>query len=211
MMRKGAAFFAFAFFSSPLLSLVSVDPASWVGQYGAGKSPAQAAKDYWNATDQWGREVDGYYHAFLHRDADAAGRAFWIGRFDAGADEGTIIQGFLTSDEYTRAHAGDVPFVESLYQDVLNRSADVAGEQYWRGLLAAGASHGEIAQGFLQSTEALARAAESLYAAFLHRPGEVSGINFWVGELQSGRETLGQVAQAFLASDEFYADSKKTR
>jgi hypothetical protein len=32
---------------------------------------------------------------------------------------------------------------------------------------------------------------------------------FWVQEIQSGRLTLGQAAQGFLASDEFYADATR--
>jgi hypothetical protein len=194
---------------SPQLPLVPQDPATWVHQYGAGKSPAQAARDYWNSTDQWGREVDGFYLSFLHRDAEANGRTYWVSQFAAGADEAAVVRGFLTSAEYMQLHAGDAPFVEALYQDVLGRTAEAGGEAYWLGQLAAGASRSDIVQGFVQSTEAVTQVVDSLYAAYLHRQGEVAGMNFWTQELQSGRESLGQVAQGFLASNEFYTDAGK--
>jgi hypothetical protein len=193
--------------SSSLLSLEHVDPHGWVQQNGAGKSPAQAAHDYWDSANQWGREVNGYYQSFLHRDADAAGGAHWFGQFAAGASEATVIQGFLTSAEYNQMHAGHTAFVDALYQDLLGRSADAAGEAFWVGRLAAGASEAEVVQGFLQSTEAVTRVVDSLYAAYLHRQGETAGMNFWVQEIQSGRETLGKAAQGFLASPEFRADA----
>ncbi len=154
--------------------------------------------------------MDGYYHAFLHRDAEAAGRTYWISQFAAGMDEATVIQGFLTSDEYAQMHAGDTAFVEALYSSVLNRAAEASGEQFWLGQLAGGATRAQIIQGFLQSTESLTQVVDSLYVAYLHRQGEALGVNYWLRELQSSRETLGQVAQAFLASDEFYTAAKKT-
>jgi hypothetical protein len=193
--------------ASPQLHLVSQDPATWVKQYGAGKPPAQAAQDYWDSADQLGREVDGYYQSFLHRDADAAGRAFWVSQLAAGADAAAVVQGFLTSAEYTQAHAGLAAFVAGLYQDVLGRNADAVGQAYWLGQLTAGASRVQVVQGLLHSTEAVTCVVDSLYAAYLHRQGEASGRNFWVQELQSGRETIGKVAQGFLASHEFYADA----
>jgi hypothetical protein len=195
--------------ASPELPLVSEDAVTWVEQNSAGKSPAQAAQDYWDSADQWGREVDGYYHSFLHRDADAAGRAFWVSQFATGADEAAVIQGFLTSAEYAQAHAGHAAFVEALYQDVLGRNADAGGEEYWLGRLAAGASQAGVVQGFLHSTEAVTRVVDSLYAAYLHRQGDAGGMNYWVQQLQSGQETLGKVAQAFLASPEFYGDAMR--
>jgi hypothetical protein len=191
-------------FVSPQLSLVPKDPAAWVRQYGAGKAPAQAAQDYWNIAAQWGREVDGYYHSFLHRAADAAGRAFWISQLAAGTDETAVIQGFLTSAEYTQVHAGPTAYVEALYQDVLGRSADAAGEASWRAFLAAEGSPAAVVQGFLHSTEAVTGVVDSLYAAYLHRQADAAGRSFWVGQLQSSHQTLAKVAQAFLAAPEFY-------
>src|SRR5262249_9118905 len=42
------------------------------------------------------------------------------------------------------------------------------------------------------------------YDAFLGRAPDPTGLAAWVGELQGGRLTPAQVAQAFLASDEFH-------
>jgi hypothetical protein len=194
---------------SPLLNAVSEDPSFWANQYETGKSPDQAAHDYWDSNGQWCREVDGYYHSFLHRDAEAAGRTYWISRFAAGADESDVVEGFLTSAEYTLMHAGDTAFVEALYQDVLLRTSDANGEQWWRNGLAAGANRADIVQGFLRSTEAVTQVVDSMYATFLHRQGDAAGKCYWVRQLQSGGDKLGQVAQCFLASDEFCANAMK--
>ena len=42
------------------------------------------------------------------------------------------------------------------------------------------------------------------YANYLGRTGEAAGVAFWLGALESGRSSA-QVAEEFLASDEFFA------
>ena len=192
---------------SPQLNLASADAAAWIGQFGGQMKPSQAAQIYWNSIDRWSGEVDGYYQSFLNRTGDDAGRAFWISQLASGVDESAIVQGFLSSPEYTQAHAGNAGFVAGLYQDILGRSA-AAGEQgYWLGRLAAGATHAEIAGWFLQSSEAVNQVVDSLYTAYLQRKSDAGGLAYWTQQLQSTNASLGQTAQAFLASAEFRGEA----
>jgi hypothetical protein len=45
---------------------------------------------------------------------------------------------------------------------------------------------------------------DQYYANYLGRAGSAAEVAGWVGALQAGQLTPDQVAQAFLASDEFY-------
>jgi hypothetical protein len=46
---------------------------------------------------------------------------------------------------------------------------------------------------------------DRFYVEFLHRDGEPTGVAAWEGALDSGALSPDQVAQAFLASDDFLA------
>src|SRR5262249_2905025 len=62
-----------------------------------------------------------------------------------------------------------------------------------------------VAAGFLGSPEALGRQVGDYYTDLLGRSYDAAGLEYWRAELLAGRLSADQVAEAFLASDEFVA------
>jgi ELWxxDGT repeat protein len=181
----------------------------WLAQLAATGSRAEVAAGIWKSEEHRAAEVDAYYQTFLQRPSDAVGRPFWIQVFLSGADEAVVVQGFLTSVEYTATHAGDDAFVGGLYIDLLGRTGDDAGRRFWQDRLAAGVERDQVVAAFLRSRESVERLVDSLYAAYLQRPGEEGGRAFWQGELEQGTDPAA-AAWGFLASDEFFARPGRT-
>lgn len=74
------------------------------------------------------------YEALLGRSADQAGTHYWLDNVAAnGGNVTSIASAFLASSEYQSKMGGasDATFVQSLYQNMLGRSADAAGLAYW--------------------------------------------------------------------------------
>jgi hypothetical protein len=91
-----------------------------------------------------------------------------------------------------------------MYQSLLGRSFDAAGETSWLSQLFAGTlTHEQVITDFLYSTESLTRLTEGYYETFLQRPADPVGLSGWVSHLQQGLSFL-TIGQQFLASDEFY-------
>src|SRR5262249_43407726 len=72
-------------------------------------------------------------------------------------------------------------FVSALYEDVLGRPADMAGVNYWTGLLQAGFTRAQVAQGIWESPEHRGVQVDALYRALLHRPADALGRAYWGG------------------------------
>jgi hypothetical protein len=148
--------------------------------------------------------VDQYYATYLHRAADAEGRAAWVAALLGGMSEEQVAAGFLTSAEYQQAHASPTAYLSGLYADVLGRQPDAPGLAAWQQAAQGGLSRQALAEGFLQSPEKQLQFVDRSYTDFLGRAGEPSGVAAWMTALQGRQLSPDQVAQAFLASDEFY-------
>lgn len=97
------------------------------------------------------------YEALLGRSADQAGTHYWLDNVAAnGGNVTSIASAFLASSEYQSKMGGasDATFVQSLYQNMLGRSADAAGLAYWESALAEGASRASVAVSIVGSAEA---------------------------------------------------------
>src|SRR5947209_1754978 len=68
-------------------------------------------------------------------------------------------------------------FTGQLYEDLLGRSSDQAGQAFWMGLLQQGASLGQVANGIDNSTEYKAIVLQEAYRTLLHRPLDQGGLN----------------------------------
>ncbi len=87
------------------------------------------------------------YQAAFNRTPDKAGVGYWIKQMDAGQSLEQVAAGFAGSAEFKQlygANASDVQFVELLYNNVLHRSAEGAGRDYW--MMALGEQHVPRAQ-----------------------------------------------------------------
>ncbi len=97
------------------------------------------------------------YEALLGRSADQAGTHYWLDNVAAnGGNVTSIASAFLASSEYQSKMGGasDATFVQSLYQNMLGRSADAAGLAYWESTLADGASRASVVVSIVGSAEA---------------------------------------------------------
>ncbi|WP_373888128.1 DUF4214 domain-containing protein [Massilia sp. Root418] len=88
----------------------------------------------------------------LERAPDLAGLDFWTQR---GLSLQDVAQGILQSAEWQAANGAqsDSAFVSGLYQHMLGRAAEAAGQQFWEGLLAQGASRAQVLLGMALSPE----------------------------------------------------------
>jgi hypothetical protein len=113
------------------------------------------------------------YEAALDRDGQFSqfdGFNFWIDSAEEGAAFRVLAEAFLRSPEFETKYgdaldpnAGDyisnVDFVDILYQNVLGRSGEAAGTNFWVGVLESGASRGVVLYNFSESPENVANTA----------------------------------------------------
>jgi hypothetical protein len=163
------------------------------------------AEGIWDSPEHRGLEVDQFYATYLHRAADPAERAGWVNALLGGASEADVARDFLTSPEYQQAHTGTTAYLFGLYADVLGRTPDPAGLDDWQAAAQAGMSPAQIADAFLHSWEADQQRVRQYYEDYLGRAGAAAEVQAWLSPLQSRQLSPGQVAQAFLASDEFFS------
>jgi len=88
------------------------------------------------------------YETLFDRTADAEGLAYWMKSSDAGSSNAGIANLFVSIGGTAFSSLNDSQFVDLLYQNTFNRSADQAGKDYWLGQLASGHSRGELAAAF---------------------------------------------------------------
>ena len=100
-------------------------------------------------------------------------------------------------------------FVDRLYSNTLNRSADEAGRAYWVELLSSKKVSGsEAANGFFTSQEFInqnlsnEQFVTTLYTVFFGRTPDQAGLNYWVAQLNNGT-TRAQVISGFTGSSEW--------
>lgn len=145
--------------------------------------------------------IQGYYHALLGREGDAAGVSFWVNLLRA-TSRPTVIQGFLTSDEFYALQ------IQKYYQVLLSRAADPSEVGVWAGQMRAGLSSSELAIRLMTSTQfatmnpTSAAFVDSLYRLLLSREADAGGRAFWIGLLDNGQATREGVIREFFNAGE---------
>jgi hypothetical protein len=186
--------------------------AYWTGQLNRGTaSRLQVVQAIRNSPEHFAQEVQALYQTLLNRPADVPGVQYWVLQLENGTREEQMAFAFLDSPEYLGK--GDKYFVDTMYQSLLGRAFDAAGEASWLSQLGDDASgnpthpaaltHEQVIAAFLYSRESEARLVEGYYEVFLQRPADPAGLSSWLGQLQQGLPFLA-IGQQFLASDEFY-------
>jgi hypothetical protein len=172
-----------------------------------GTPPSEIVANFWQSAEHRGIEVDGFYQTILGRAADSAGLQYWVGRMVGGTTEETVEASLLDSAEFQQRNPLFKSFVDGLYQNVLDRSADSAGESYWTNALDAGrVTASKVIQTFVNSTESHTILVNSLYSDFLNRRPDPTSVDSWVQQLDLGLLDYQAVAETFLSSAEYIGD-----
>jgi Ca2+-binding RTX toxin-like protein len=97
------------------------------------------------------------YQAAFNRTADQAGLGFWINYLDKGGSVEGMAAGFVDSNEFRSIYGANPTngeLVGRFYQNVLHRTPDQAGFDYWVGVLDKhSASVTQVLAGFSESPE----------------------------------------------------------
>lgn len=172
--------------------------------------------------------VERSYSLILGRKADPDGLKAWTdGLKDGTFTGGSIVWGFINSDEFRLSGKTNAEKVEILYQVMLDRGSDPAGREAWIGCLDDGMSENAIAAGFVGSiefgtvcedyqispgtvtvTEArdknqqVTSFVSRCYREALERGADASGLNGWCEIILTKAATPQTVAQGFVFSPE---------
>jgi hypothetical protein len=129
------------------------------------------------------------YWAYFGRIPDYSGMTYWAGKHRNGTSISKISQGFANSNEFKTKYGAlsNRNFVLRIYTDVLGRTADTNGVNYWTKKLDGGTTRGQVMINFSESNEYKNKMAAKvnvvmLYAGMLHRAPTT-------GELTSGTGT----------------------
>ena len=99
------------------------------------------------------------YQAFFGRAPDPGGLGAWVNALRGGESLNAIAGGFVGAPEFQQHYGANLTptaFVTALYENVLGRAPDSAGEQSWLAVLGptpTAATEAAVAVGFAQSTE----------------------------------------------------------
>jgi hypothetical protein len=153
------------------------------------------------------------YRALLGRAPDAGGLTFWVGRRRSGSwTLQRMADSFTASSEFRRKYGSltNRQFVTRIYTDVLGRSADPSGVDFWtRQLDLVRRTRGSVMVGFSESNEYRTKQAEStdvsvVYIFLLGRTPTTTEATTWVTRQRAGT-TRAVLAGEVLAGEE-YAD-----
>lgn len=104
-----------------------------------------------------GGEAYRLYQAAFNRAPDLGGVGFWINALDKGISLKAVAQGFLASDEFKTQYGdgvNDHDFVTHLYNNVLHRTPDAGGFQFWMDALhKPGVDRADLLYNFSESAE----------------------------------------------------------
>ncbi|WP_158745809.1 DUF4214 domain-containing protein [Acidisphaera sp. L21] len=165
------------------------------------------------------------YTAALGRTPDQAGLAFWTDALQHGTALSTVAAGFLNAPEYAArlGATSNSNFVTQIYQNVLGRAPDAAGQAFWTSNLNTNAATrsqvlasisesaenktataSQVSAGIWTVSENAAEVAR-LYDTAFGRTPDLAGLTFWTSQIASGAATASQVANALVGSQEFQA------
>ncbi len=113
--------------------------------------------DYLNGIGGNTGQLTRLYLATFGRAPDLGGLVFWNGQMEHGSSLASVAQGFTASAEFRAgpgASGNNAAFLSALYQNVLHRSADADGLEYWLGVMRLPTStQADILIGFSESAE----------------------------------------------------------
>jgi hypothetical protein len=179
----------------------------WLAALDGGASPTTVAGGIVDSSEYQTRQVEEMYTTLLHRPGDAAGVAAFVGELVGGATVEQVEAEIIASPEYfqTRGQGGASGFLDSVYQDVLNRPVDSGGLAAFTALAADGADGRlQVIDALFTATEYRQDLVQSYYQRLLHRAADTAGLDFYVAELSNGTRDE-QVLASLIGSREYLA------
>jgi hypothetical protein len=168
-----------------------------------GTTVAQLAQSMLHSTEYESDLVAADYKTYLGRSGSTAEINAWVARMQSGSTAEQVASGFLMSNEFLTAHTDNTAFVQSLYNDVLGRSANPIELTTALGQLAGGTSRQVVISSLIGSATGETSEINSLYESILGRLGDTAGIDAALAGLQSGKLTLADIAANFFGSLEY--------
>ena len=155
-------------------------------------------------------EVARLYLAYFLRHPDEAGYEYWSAMRQSGVSLSEISGDFVESGEFRDRYGSlsNRAFVELVYRNVLDRSADAQGLAHWTGVLDRGGSRGEVMVGFSESDEFRDRTKGDLatiekngpigrlYMAYFQRRPDEAGLDYWINTGMPSTVVSGQFAES---------------
>ena len=105
------------------------------------------------------------YQAAFDRTPDVGGLSYWIETLDTGVSLTSVAADFLGSAEFQQVYGrnlSDSDFISELYFNVLGRSGETSGVDYWLDELDDGVSRASVLANFSESVENVAGVAPSI-------------------------------------------------
>ncbi len=154
--------------------------------------------------------VSRLFLAYFMRIPDTSGLQFWINEKLNGKTINTISDSFAASTEFINTYGSldNTAFVNLVYSNLFNRTADTGGFNYWKGQLDTGVdSRGNVMASFSESTENVSLTQSnirviSFYYGMLRRAPDQGGYDFWVNELKIGKSP-NELINGFIGSAEY--------
>lgn len=113
-------------------------------------------------------KVVGLYESAFNRTGDLGGIGYYLKKIEGHVSLTSLAREFLSSKEYAEASgpSSNTKFVETLYQNAFDRSADAPGLTYWTNQLNNGVGRAEVLASFAGSAEM-----EQVLSTALHNSG----------------------------------------
>lgn len=172
---------------------------TWVTQLNNGMSRDQVALAIESTPEYWTVQVQSYYQKYLGRAADVAGLNSFVSLLLQGATAEQVQADIIGSPEYfqTKGGGNNQAFLSAVYNDVLGRPIDSAGQTTFTSSLNLGITNTQVGFQILTSTEAQTKLVNGYYNSLLGRRGDPAGVSLYVGLLQQGQAAV----QPFVVSD----------
>jgi hypothetical protein len=169
--------------------------AYWVGQVNAGKSHASVASAMIGTNDYRTRVVADAYLATLGRYVDPGGLQFWTGYLANGGHLEQLTGSLVGSSEYASGFGTNYDsYVKAVYQTLLGRGTDPAGQAYWVGRLSAGDPMWHVAASVSHSYEWYRNEVVFDFVHYHNGFPDGQGLGYWAQSLQSGMNDSTLVA-----------------
>jgi len=176
----------------------------WLARIAAGGATAResVARSFLNSTEGARNEANLAYAELLGRDPDPSGLAFWTDFLRTGSVNTLRFQ-HLASDEYFNKNGGtNETYVEQLYFDLLGRTIDPSGFDFYVDLLDTGTPRWWVSRSIYESPESLGNRVTAYHQAILDRDPTSAEIADGVALILAEDERAVQAQ--LLASDEAF-------